>query len=569
MKCLEGAGRRLRRRLLSALIPVLILALTPGSLALDDDAYNGYKADTLTIEVGYFGGPYYEKKVFTEEELWSMELVHEDYTFIDNMPSVVIDHVTGVRLTDILDTAGIDVNSIETFYFWTNDKTAAHYDAWAKTELLDETRYCYYSLPENFDAENGGIGKEGADAFRQEVPTVMALEDDWNRCRIMNGVMAGAEFGSDYTDLNTSTRYRLIFGQVDTSTRTAQRSAKWVNKIVVQLGGAPTLTVSETDLDLEVGSTRRVDARVHAADSAIADAASIEWSSSDESVATVDAEGNVNVIGEGSAVITASYNYNAPDPDDPERTIQKTATKSFRVRGGSKNAEDPEPEPEPEPTPEPEPEPTSEPVPDPEPISEPDVTPEPEPEIQPAREPEPQQESEPEQERRSPVAMYSGTGDGGENGDGDTSQTAVGRSSSSKSSSESGSASSSSASTDRSDDQEHTEEEQLAGTEAVAMESQEQQPSQNIPMQGITLNGTGDNSIPSGGDAPVTTTNALDETGGVQNWRVYEMSETAEELPEIEVDNPLLGFTGVASGSIFAVGGVVQYVLYRRRMGPI
>ena len=156
--------RKHNRKILFLLMGLLLWYMTPLVSALDDDAYDGYAADTLTIEVGYFGGPYYEKRVFTTEELWNLPLVREDYTFIDNMPSVVIDHVVGVRLDDLMAEAGIDVNSIETFRFWTVDKTSDYYTQYPKNELLDTTRYCYYSLPDNFDSENG-VGLDGADAI--------------------------------------------------------------------------------------------------------------------------------------------------------------------------------------------------------------------------------------------------------------------------------------------------------------------------------------------------------------------------------------------------------------------
>ena len=101
-------------RILPLLLGILLLMLQPVPVlfAEDDDAYSGYTADTLTVEVGYFGGPYYEKRVFTADELWAMPLVQEDYTFIDNMPSVVIDHVVGVRLDDLMKEAGIEYYSI-------------------------------------------------------------------------------------------------------------------------------------------------------------------------------------------------------------------------------------------------------------------------------------------------------------------------------------------------------------------------------------------------------------------------------------------------------------------------
>lgn len=293
MKRAEGCLRRCL-----ALLALSMLLAIPCA-ALDDDEYDGYAADSLTVKVGYFGGPYYEKYVFSLDELWSMDVVYADYTFIDNMPSVVIDHVAGVRLADIMDAAGIDLNSIETFYFWTRDKQSDYYTSYSKTSLIDTPRYCYYSLPDNYDDEEGGANEYAA-SYGEPVDTVIALADDWNRC------IAGATFGSDYLGLNTNTRFRLIFGQTDVVTQTASRSAKWIHEIVVELGGAPTLTLDAAVLEGEVGSVLRTEASV-AADSAVLANETVTWSSSDESIAAVDGNGNITVYAEGTAVVTASF----------------------------------------------------------------------------------------------------------------------------------------------------------------------------------------------------------------------------------------------------------------------
>lgn len=277
----------------------LLAACSVPCFAVDTEASGGQVADTLTVKVGYFGGPYYEKKVFSLSELEALPQVQADYTIIDAMPSVVIDHVQGVRLADIVEAAGIDLGSVETFYFWTRDKTSDYYTSFKKTELIDRPRYCYYSLPDNFDYD-AGQGNAFADSAAERVDTVISLADDWKRC------IAGAEFGSDYTGLDTSTRFRLIFGQTNTYERTASRSARWIHSIVVELGGAPVITLDAPNLEGEVGSVLRVSARVSAADRTIAQSMEVTWSSSDESVAVVDQNGTVTIVGEGSAVITAS-----------------------------------------------------------------------------------------------------------------------------------------------------------------------------------------------------------------------------------------------------------------------
>jgi len=221
--------RDLVRTLALALALTSVIVIQAGILvrpvyAMDEDALKGLAADTLTVSVGYFGGPYEDRKTFTLSDLRSLRVIKADYTFIDNMPSVVIDHVEGVALADILEAAGIDLNSVQSFNFWTKDKTGDYYTSLTKTYLIDTPRYCFYSLPDNFDYDTGK-GNELAASYGEPVQTVMALGDDWNRC------LAGASFGSDYTNLDTHTRFRLIFGQTNATERTASNSAKWVYRI--------------------------------------------------------------------------------------------------------------------------------------------------------------------------------------------------------------------------------------------------------------------------------------------------------------------------------------------------
>ena len=309
-------------RLTAALL--LILLLLPfgfSAQALDDDEFGGYPSDTLSIQVGYAGGPYFEKRLFTLAELSAMDIVYADYTFIDNMPSVIIAHVKGVRLADVVDAAGIDVGNVSYFHFWIRDKAEASYTSFSKSELLDTTRYCYYSLPDNFDYDEGA-GNELATADRERVETVLALADDWSRA------LAGASFGSDYMNLNENTRFRLIFGQTDAVTNTASRSAKWVYSITVELRGEPAISLNETEISLFIGDSFKLDAAVDA-DSTVAANVPVEWLSSDDSVAAVEPDGTVTARKSGTAVITANFlsasasvtvTVSSPKPSAPPTT---------------------------------------------------------------------------------------------------------------------------------------------------------------------------------------------------------------------------------------------------------
>jgi hypothetical protein len=220
-------------------------AAEPGSAG--ESGGLGLAADSLTLTVGYFGGPYYEKAVFTAEDLAALPQVEQAYTFIDNMPAVVLESARGARLLDILAAAGIDPASVEAFHFYCTDVQDSWYVSIPKPYLLDTERYYFPRLPEAWDYDLGRASpeaREGAVA----VPVIIALADDFRRF--------GTE--ADFTQLTTSTRFRLVFGQTDTETPNASRSAKWIHTIQVMLGGTPpgdgTEGAGPDILEREVGS---------------------------------------------------------------------------------------------------------------------------------------------------------------------------------------------------------------------------------------------------------------------------------------------------------------------------
>ncbi len=194
----------------------------------EEDIDRGLTADTLTITVGYYGGPYQIKKTFTLEELYAMKLTEQAYTYIDNMPAVVLESARGVKLADLLNAAGIDINSVESFHFYCSDVKNSWYQSINKEYLLDTIRYYYPKLQENWDYDNGLAGP-GAGEGAEEVETIITLEDSWLRF--------AAE--PDFQHLVKKSRFRLVFGQTDLTTRNAYRSARWIHTIEVMLGGKP------------------------------------------------------------------------------------------------------------------------------------------------------------------------------------------------------------------------------------------------------------------------------------------------------------------------------------------
>jgi len=277
--------------MLTMLISLLWIA-NPGTASMV-----GVPADSLTIKIGYYGGPYYTKKVFSVSDLEAMPQVEQAYTLIDNMPAVVIDSAKGVKLTDLLVSAGIDVNSVQSFYFYATDFTNGWYVCLPKSYLLDTPRYYYPNLPTHWVSDKQPT-IPGAVYGAIQAPTIIATQDNWQRFAT----------SPDFSVQDTSTRLRLLFGQTDTSTQTAMRSAKWVHAIEVMLGGTPPsgITLDQNIANLKVGSTVQLTATVAPDD---ATDKSVTWSSSDTSVARVDNNGLVTVVGTGTATITVSTVY--------------------------------------------------------------------------------------------------------------------------------------------------------------------------------------------------------------------------------------------------------------------
>ncbi|TEB07063.1 Kappa-carrageenase precursor [Pelotomaculum schinkii] len=306
---------------MSTLLLSLLWMAKPGTASADSGSI-GVPADTLTIKVGYFGGPYYTKKVYTASDLDAMPQVQQAYTFIDNMPAVVIDSAKGIKLTDLLADAGIDVNSVEAFYFYATDTKVGWYQCLPKSYLLDTARYYYPNLPTHWDSDTHS-SIPGAVYGAIRVAPIIATRDNWQRFAT----------APDFSVNDTSTRFRLLFGQDDTNTRTAFRSVKWVHAIEVMLGGTPPsgVTLDQGMVNLKVGSTVQLTATVGPDD---ATDKSVTWSSSDTSVATVDNNGLVTVVGQGTATITvstvvgnmtATCIVNDPNQDAGAQTIVPTS----------------------------------------------------------------------------------------------------------------------------------------------------------------------------------------------------------------------------------------------------
>lgn len=158
---------------------------------------------------------------YLSSDLENMTPVKQGYSSIDSMPAPCLTAARGVKVTDILTRAGIDVNSIENIKFKSTDGYTLQL---ARQYLLDIARYYYPNISSNWDTENncpddavlsGGI----------PVEPILALVSYYERF--------GDEPNFDLMDDSCS--LRLCFGQDPDNIAdiTSSKFAKYVNEIDV------------------------------------------------------------------------------------------------------------------------------------------------------------------------------------------------------------------------------------------------------------------------------------------------------------------------------------------------
>ena len=291
-----------------ALLLLLCAALTLPALA---DAVT----DSVSVCIGYFGWneeEYVEKARFSWQELddWyggSLDTHEEFYSYSNGGGRTYLVFARGFYIRDLLEYAGVDVNSIASIDFFTKDHSNGAYRSFTKYALFDQPRYYFPNLAA--DPETGELyAWDGGDDLwvgAYQVEPMLALEDytEWDT--------SGYDFESyvDESLFSTGSRFHLFFGQSSPEEAATNSAAKYVYKILVTFSGTPVLSSEESNLDLVIGSDHALHVTADAEDDALSGYVQehLQYASSDPSVVSVDQYGKLHVNAEGDAVITASF----------------------------------------------------------------------------------------------------------------------------------------------------------------------------------------------------------------------------------------------------------------------
>lgn len=298
------------KKLLTRLALLMILC---AALALP--VFADAVTDSISVCIGYFGwseDEYVEKAKFSWQELddWyggALDTHEEYYSYCNGSGRTYLAFARGFYIRDLLDYAGVDVNSIASIDFFTKDHSVGAYRSFTKYALLDQPRYYFPNLAG--DAETGELyAWDGGDDLwvgAYQVEPMLALEDytEWDT--------AGFDFESyaDESLFSTGSRFHLFFGQASPEEAATSSAAKYVYKILVTFSGTPVLSSEESNLDLVVGSDHALHVTADAEDDALTAYVQehLQYTPSDPAVVSVDQYGRLHVNAEGDAVITASF----------------------------------------------------------------------------------------------------------------------------------------------------------------------------------------------------------------------------------------------------------------------
>ena len=328
--------------LIAALIIAQALFITP--LCAKNQVYAGDAS--LEVRVQYEG--WREDKIpvkasFTRTQLESIGNQVYKYANVTDVATLLRIVARGPRVVDVIEAAGIDRNSIKYIVFRTTDGSGKdrRFSMQLEPWEYETERFYYPNLAKNYERDNEECiiyPNKGSLSGAIKVPAILGLSYYCTK--------------TDQREISESKMVkedllRLCIGQTTLQEEqwsdygysgdvTSHESVQSIFGMDVVLKGSPIsgMNLAIDQLDLKVGSSAKVSVSVSGDEAFASDykASQMKWSSSDKSVATVDKNGTVTIVGPGSATITAT----APDGTQASIVINGTGTKKDEKAVGDK-----------------------------------------------------------------------------------------------------------------------------------------------------------------------------------------------------------------------------------------
>jgi len=315
---------RYGKRLFAVCCVVLMVLLQFAFVMPSDAEANG--GEDFEVRVQYEGersGKIRTVTVFSNSDLEAMGAHNQMFSNVTRVGTLMRSAALGIELEKVIEAAGIDLDSVESFTFRASDGyTMTFYGE----DYLGSSGWYYPNLgrlSHRVDSEDGGDGalqmRAGAlDEGETEPGAILALKSFSTK---------SPSASVTYDKMTTTNSYRFFTAQTDLSylrykdengneafypTReadiTAWDSVKYIYGVDVVLKGTPPLDGIGLDVigdNMKVGSQVQIKVTFEGDTMEFFSSNDVTWSSSDESIATVDKSGIVTIQKEGEVTITA------------------------------------------------------------------------------------------------------------------------------------------------------------------------------------------------------------------------------------------------------------------------